>query len=84
MTPPEETSAFKPINNPFYTGNPVRDRNLFFGREDNFAYLEQLQQKYDAANQLLSSGALTYHIYHQNRIAFALGPDNQVQRWTLY
>ena len=40
MTPPQET-PFQQIDNPYFTGNPVRGSKVFFGREDDFDYLEQ-------------------------------------------
>ena len=41
MSPSEENQKFKPIPNPYITGNPVREKNVFFGREDDFAYVRQ-------------------------------------------
>lgn len=29
---------FIPIQNPYIVGNPIKDQNMFFGREDDFAY----------------------------------------------
>ncbi len=31
--------AFSPIANPYIVGNPIEDRRMFFGREDDFEYL---------------------------------------------
>lgn len=41
MSPSEESQKFKPIPNPYITGNPVRGKDVFFGREDDFAYVRQ-------------------------------------------
>ena len=30
-----------PIPNPYIVGNPIEDRKMFFGREDDFAYIKQ-------------------------------------------
>jgi hypothetical protein len=32
---------FRPIPNPYIVGNPIEDGRMFFGREDDFAYLKQ-------------------------------------------
>ncbi len=32
---------FPPIPNPYIVGNPIEDRRMFFGREDDFAYIQQ-------------------------------------------
>lgn len=31
-------NGFTPIQNPYIVGNPIKDQNMFFGREDDFAY----------------------------------------------
>ena len=42
MAPPDQIRGFTPIApNPFITGNPVRDPNIFFGREEDFAFARQ-------------------------------------------
>lgn len=42
MTPPESNSSFVPITpNPFIVGNPVRDRNMFFGRKTEFEFVKK-------------------------------------------
>jgi hypothetical protein len=41
MSPSEENPKYKPIPNPYITGNPVRGKDVFFGREDDFAYVRQ-------------------------------------------
>jgi hypothetical protein len=33
--------TFRPIANPYIVGNPVEDGRMFFGREDDFAYIRQ-------------------------------------------
>ena len=33
--------SFRPVANPYIVGNPIKDRKLFFGREDDFAYLQK-------------------------------------------
>jgi hypothetical protein len=33
--------VFQPIHNPYIVGNPVKDRKMFFGREDDFAYIQK-------------------------------------------
>jgi hypothetical protein len=35
-----EDREFKPISNPYIVGNPIRDPHMFFGREDDFAYVK--------------------------------------------
>ena len=37
----ERNEGFQPISNPYIVGNPIKDRKLFFGREDDFAYLQK-------------------------------------------
>ncbi|NIO02250.1 MAG: PEGA domain-containing protein [Candidatus Latescibacteria bacterium] len=32
---------FKPIPNPYIVGNPIKDRKMFFGRQDDFAYIRK-------------------------------------------
>jgi hypothetical protein len=32
---------FQPIHNPYIVGNPIKDRKMFFGREDDFNYIKQ-------------------------------------------
>jgi hypothetical protein len=34
-------STFQPIPNPYIVGNPIRDPKMFFGREDDFTYVER-------------------------------------------
>ena len=34
-------SNFKAIANPYIVGNPIEDRRMFFGREDDFAYIKK-------------------------------------------
>lgn len=31
---------FEPIHNPYIVGNPIRGRKMFFGRQDDFAYIK--------------------------------------------
>lgn len=33
--------GFQPIHNPYIVGNPVSDKKMFFGREDDFAYIQK-------------------------------------------
>ncbi len=33
--------VFQPIHNPYIVGNPIKDRRMFFGREDDFAYIQK-------------------------------------------
>ncbi len=33
--------SFQPIHNPYIVGNPIKDRKMFFGREDDFAYIQK-------------------------------------------
>ena len=35
-----DTSAFRPIPNPYIVGNPIKDPKMFFGREDDFIYVQ--------------------------------------------
>jgi hypothetical protein len=37
----DQDEGFRPISNPYIVGNPIKDRKLFFGREDDFAYLQK-------------------------------------------
>ena len=41
MTPDDEKHAFERIENPFITGTPVSGSTVFFGREDDFAYVQE-------------------------------------------
>ena len=34
-----DKNNFQPIPNPYIVGNPIKDRKMFFGREDDFAYI---------------------------------------------
>lgn len=34
-------SNFEPIANPYIVGNPIEDRRMFFGRQDDFAYIQK-------------------------------------------
>jgi hypothetical protein len=36
-----DNSNFRPIHNPYIVGNPIKDQRMFFGREDDFAYIRQ-------------------------------------------
>ncbi|RPH57921.1 MAG: hypothetical protein EHM89_13265, partial [Acidobacteria bacterium] len=33
--------VFQPIHNPYIVGNPISDQKMFFGREDDFAYIQK-------------------------------------------
>lgn len=33
--------TFRPIPNPYIVGNPIEDRKMFFGREDDFEYIRK-------------------------------------------
>jgi AAA+ ATPase superfamily predicted ATPase len=37
-------SDFKPIANPFIVGNPIKSRDMFFGRQDDFEYIKRKLQ----------------------------------------
>lgn len=37
-------SEFKPIPNPFIVGNPIKSRDMFFGRQDDFEYIKRKLQ----------------------------------------
>jgi len=39
--PADSQDTFRPIHNPYIVGNPIRDRKMFFGREDDFGYIQQ-------------------------------------------
>jgi len=41
MTPPDDSRDFKRIENPYITGVPVRGSQVFYGREDQFAYVKE-------------------------------------------
>jgi hypothetical protein len=41
MNSDAENTSFEPLENPFISGTPVRGSRVFFGREDDFAYLKQ-------------------------------------------
>jgi len=34
------SESFDPIQNPYIVGNPIKGRRMFFGREDDFAYIK--------------------------------------------
>jgi hypothetical protein len=36
-----DNSTFKPISNPYIVGNPIEDKKMFFGREDDFEYIRK-------------------------------------------
>ena len=36
-----DQAVFQPIHNPYIVGNPIKDRKMFFGREDDFAYIQK-------------------------------------------
>jgi PEGA domain len=36
-----DQAVFQPIHNPYIVGNPIKDRRMFFGREDDFAYIQK-------------------------------------------
>jgi hypothetical protein len=38
---PSPDKGFQPIANPYIVGNPIRDPHMFFGREDDFAYVKK-------------------------------------------
>ncbi|MEJ2721970.1 MAG: hypothetical protein P8181_12655, partial [bacterium] len=35
------SDMFRPIHNPYIVGNPIKDQNMFFGREDDFTFIRQ-------------------------------------------
>ncbi len=37
----ENANAFRPIPNPYIVGNPIKDPKMFFGREDDFLYVQK-------------------------------------------
>ena len=37
-------SDFKHIPNPFIVGNPIKSRDMFFGRQDDFEYIKRKLQ----------------------------------------
>ena len=37
----DDSDMFRPIHNPYIVGNPIKDRDMFFGREDDFTYIRQ-------------------------------------------
>lgn len=37
-------TEFKPIANPFIVGNPIKSREMFFGRQDDFEYIKRKLQ----------------------------------------
>ena len=57
MAPLEGSHEFKPIPNPYITGNPVRGQEVFFGREDDFAFLRQSLEAESEGIVLLFVGA---------------------------
>jgi len=36
-----DCNSFKPIENPYIVGNPVKEPKMFFGREEDFAFIRQ-------------------------------------------
>jgi outer membrane protein assembly factor BamB len=37
----ERKREFQPFQNPYYTGTPVQDQHMFYGREEEFAFLQE-------------------------------------------
>ena len=37
----ERKREFQPFQNPYYTGTPVQDQSMFYGREEEFAFLRE-------------------------------------------
>jgi outer membrane protein assembly factor BamB len=37
----ERNREFQTLQNPYYTGTPVQDQNMFYGREEEFAFLQE-------------------------------------------
>jgi hypothetical protein len=35
----DNSDNFQPIHNPYIVGNPIKDKKMFFGREDDFNYI---------------------------------------------
>lgn len=35
----KNSHSFQPIHNPYIVGNPIKDRKMFFGREDDFEFI---------------------------------------------
>jgi hypothetical protein len=35
----DDRDNFQPIHNPYIVGNPIKDKKMFFGREDDFNYI---------------------------------------------
>ena len=33
--------SFQPIHNPYIVGNPIQEQKMFFGREDDFTFIQQ-------------------------------------------
>ncbi len=36
-----DSNGFRPIANPYIVGNPIKDAQMFFGREDDFTYVNK-------------------------------------------
>ena len=41
-------SEFKPIPNPYIVGNPIKTKDMFYGRQDDFDFIKR---KLQAGNQ---------------------------------
>lgn len=54
-----ETGAdgFRPIPNPYIVGNPIEDRRMFFGREDDFRYIGQKVSGAEQGGMIVLCGA---------------------------
>lgn len=52
-----DQATFRPIHNPYIVGNPIKDRNMFFGREDDFAYIRNKVSGVDTGGLLVLCGS---------------------------
>ncbi|MCK5619687.1 MAG: ATP-binding protein, partial [Candidatus Krumholzibacteria bacterium] len=54
---PSDDKPFEPIHNPYIVGNPIRGTKMFFGREDDFAYVQSKITGGDEGGLIVLCGA---------------------------
>jgi hypothetical protein len=50
-------NTFTPIHNPYIVGNPIKDSKMFFGREEDFAYVKSKLTGSERGGLVVLSGA---------------------------
>jgi len=54
---PPGNDTFTPIHNPYIVGNPIKDSKMFFGREEDFAYVKSKLTGSERGGLVVLSGA---------------------------